>query len=383
MAIGITHSTVVVVADDGTSPVGTDEWNADHALTGLGTGVETALGVNVGAAGAVVVNGGALGTPSSGTLTSATGLPIDAGTSGTLPVSRGGTGQTTEAEAVGELIQALTADATPDNAADYVATYDASADTGKKVLLSTIIRERLGAARTYYVRTDGSDSNTGLVDSAGGAFLTLQKAYDVIVATLDLGGFAVEVVVADGTYAGGVDFLEPWTGGGSVTYTGDTVTPANTDVGAFYVSAVLPALLTIRGFKTAQVAVDGAANVATSDMAMKASDYHFYADVPGARLTISGAIGILGNAANHYLAQNGGVIFTEAATTLTGTPAFSSAFAFAEMVGSIVTSATFAGSGTGKRYNADTNGVINTYGSGATYFPGNVAGTTDGYGVYV
>jgi hypothetical protein len=24
------HSTVVVVADDGTSPVGTNEWNADH-----------------------------------------------------------------------------------------------------------------------------------------------------------------------------------------------------------------------------------------------------------------------------------------------------------------------------------------------------------------
>src|SRR5690348_6630788 len=41
-----------------------------------GTGVATALGVNVGSAGAFVVNGGALGTPSSGTLTNATGLPI-------------------------------------------------------------------------------------------------------------------------------------------------------------------------------------------------------------------------------------------------------------------------------------------------------------------
>ena len=40
-----------------------------------GTGVATALAVNVGSAGAVVVNGGALGTPSSGTLTNATGLP--------------------------------------------------------------------------------------------------------------------------------------------------------------------------------------------------------------------------------------------------------------------------------------------------------------------
>jgi hypothetical protein len=47
-----------------------------------GTGVVTALGVNTGSAGAFVVNGGALGTPSSGTLTNATGLPIASGVSG-------------------------------------------------------------------------------------------------------------------------------------------------------------------------------------------------------------------------------------------------------------------------------------------------------------
>lgn len=51
-------------------------------VSGLGTGVATALGVNVGSAGAPVLFNGALGTPSSGTATNITGLPISTGVSG-------------------------------------------------------------------------------------------------------------------------------------------------------------------------------------------------------------------------------------------------------------------------------------------------------------
>lgn len=51
-----------------------------------GANVLTALGVAVGSAGAFVVNGGALGTPSGGTLTNATGLPAATGiANGALP----------------------------------------------------------------------------------------------------------------------------------------------------------------------------------------------------------------------------------------------------------------------------------------------------------
>lgn len=132
MALTVTHST----AADGTfSASGATAWNANHSITGsvsiatevsgLGTGVATALGVNTGTAGAFVVNGGALGTPSSGTLTNATGLPVGGisatGTPGATTYLRGdGTWSTVSASSTWDAIGAAAADGTTNNGVNRI-----------------------------------------------------------------------------------------------------------------------------------------------------------------------------------------------------------------------------------------------------------------------
>ena len=110
------------------------------------------------------------------------------------------------------------------------------ADVGLGSVLNVQQREQLTANRTYYVRTDGSNSNTGLADNAGGAFLTIQKAMDVI-AALDLSIYNVTVNVRAGTYTAGL-VLATIIGAGTVSFIGDETTPSNVHIDVASSSAV-------------------------------------------------------------------------------------------------------------------------------------------------
>lgn len=75
--------------------------NGGTGITSFGTGVAGALGQNVSGSGSIALTTSPvfttpnLGTPSAVTLTSATGLPLSTGVTGTLAIGNGGTGQTT------------------------------------------------------------------------------------------------------------------------------------------------------------------------------------------------------------------------------------------------------------------------------------------------
>jgi hypothetical protein len=260
----------------------------------------------------------------------------------------------------------------------------------------TVGREVLTAARTYYVRTDGSNSNNGLANTSGGAFLTLQYAYDIIASSLDLGGQAVTVQVADGTYTAGLSITQPWTGGGSVTFTGNTSTPANclistTSAACLSNTATLPGSLTVQGFK--MQTTTGGSGIVNSGVgkirfgqfdfgAVPAGSYHVFANNKAASIDAIAGYTVSGNASAHLLAI-AGVVTTNVLCTLSGTPAFGSAFAIASRQGMILCNGmTFSGSATGPRYLADLGGGIFTNGGGASFLPGDSAGSATSPGWY-
>lgn len=268
--------------------------------------------------------------------------------------------------------------------------------------LSSSGRELLTAARTYFVRADGNDSNTGLVNSAGGAFLTMQRAFNVICATLDTAGFTVTIQVVDGSYSDGITFDKGWLGGGTISVLGNPTTPANVSVTktngtVFSITSGLPANVEINGFQISTTTVAGGvvemfalgrvvvSNVTIAGLTTTGFRAAFTAGAPGASLILVNGITISGDMSGFVSTQYGGFIHVFPQTiTVTGTRNWTWNFAFCANSHIQATGITWnvTGSVTGNRGNVIQNGVIATGGS-ATYFPGSVNVTTASGGQYV
>lgn len=265
------------------------------------------------------------------------------------------------------------------------------------------IRERLTTDRTYYVRTDGNDSNTGLADSSGGAFATIQKAYDTICANLDLAGHQAIIQLGAGTFTSAAPLIitQPWAGGGSVAIRGDPGAPGSYAIEASSLNGIrvtipLPGKLFIGGVKISCpsfraaiiVEVPGADVVIDDTTHIGDCGFCFYAN--SGRITTAAdiEISLVGAVTNYVLyALNLGKITGNFAIFNVTVNQALSIWARAEQ-GAVmdVPGQTFNLSVgvtvTGFRYNAIRNGIIKTDGGGANYFPGDSAGSVATGGIY-
>jgi hypothetical protein len=255
-------------------------------------------------------------------------------------------------------------------------------------------RTVLNANTTYYVRTDGSDSNAGLANTSGGAFLTIQKAIDVVAETIDTAGYTVTIQVGAGTYTGANVITGQFFGAGAVVIQGDTTTPSNVVVSVtsgHCFRATAGTYVTITGFKV-QTTTSGLGLVAEygSTMIVGVMDFgacvtgHWYAAQSGTMLCLSNYT-ISGGGAYHWHSDSTGCLIyvTSNTITITGTPAFSAFFAGVSEGKIKCPSITFSGPATGPRFLAHFLGVIDTGSESLTYLPGSTAGSILDGGLYI
>lgn len=274
-------------------------------------------------------------------------------------------------------------------------------------------REVLTSDRIYYVRTDGNDSNNGLTNTSGGAFLTIQKAIDVA-ATLDLSIYNVTISFFQSFNISSSIICKKGIGQGTLILDGNntailTATPENTiTLGMIQCSTIG---IQLRNFKTEHanpgvwsfhvvcrnsgyLEIDGLNFGALPSVS--GFDGHLMADtnaiikISSSDYKISGGASGANATSRHYFARDGGCIATFGAgfqtVSITNSPKFTT-FAFCENGTIQDYNTTYLGQIANgcKKYNVIANGVINqfTAGGGVYVFPGSINGTSSTGGQYL
>jgi hypothetical protein len=261
-------------------------------------------------------------------------------------------------------------------------------------------REILTAPRRYYVRSDALYTDApGRLDSPAGACKTWQQAVNLAMG-LDLNNQLV--TIQHGSEAGTVTFttgleVGAFVGNGRLELVGKDTSGST----FFNIATGLPCislrdarvLVTVSNMKLQATGGElgliepiqnSLVQIMSGVIFGSASTAHIWVhDKQAMFYSLSNAYTIAGGAAYHIYVNGGMAFHEQSAATLTGTPAFSGAFVAAVNAGALQSiGSTFSGAATGQRYFASTNGVINSFGGGATYFPGSVAGATTSGGQY-
>jgi hypothetical protein len=217
---------------------------------------------------------------------------------------------------------------------------------------------------------------------------TLQQAYDQLARYFDLNGYTATFDIADGSYTAGVDAQTPTQGGRSI-FKGQ-------GGGTVFLGAATPFIA--RGDTDIEVQSvnlgpssghsalgdGGTIRIGNGTVFSGVTASHIAADNGGKALLVANYF-IVGGASAHFEARHGSSISGAVTVTLLGNVTITN-FAVAReasslrAVGSTFTLGAFAV--TGNRYSATLNGVIDTNGGGASFFPGTAGGATATGGQY-
>ena len=314
-----------------------------------------------------------------------------------------------QAAFVAAMVAQFTADNGPSNVQDNgnLATLEGQFETALTSYLTPIFETLFDSryskyvtpeSNTFYVNAStGSDSNAG---TSGAPFATIQGAITAIASKYLTSG-QITINVANGTYGGysvGNSYVASWNivcasssviinatslssnnGRGIVASAGAIVTHSGGTISSYYENA--------QGNGGHLILTGGVYLTGTSNAPCVAA----YA---GGSVSLFGAINVSGSgqcfafSGSNSLIQMGyhdAVVSNPVTITFSGTPAYSSATVIGQSCGLLQADpsmVTFSGSVTGIRYIANENGLVNSGGSGGTFFPGNSSGSTATGGQY-
>lgn len=270
-------------------------------------------------------------------------------------------------------------------------------------------RWKLASSVQFEVNTAGSNSNDCLGTGASGACATITGAINIAAQVLDAAQQFVKVHLdcsgAPSTYTGQA-LLAPIVGQAAgfdpssnktPIISGDTTTPTNcvvTSASGSTIQAVGGVSWNIEGVKLTNTDGSSACVLVDEKSTVRAGVLNFGScnGASGNHIVVEN-FSVYKAAANYTISAGanvhvystllGSFLQSGVTVTLSGTPAWGFAFAYAERNSTqLWSSATFSGASTGTRYTAILGGGIETSGGGASFLPGNAAGSATNPGWY-